>query len=257
MHDVARFETPENIAITYRLAGPGTRFVAWLFDSLLIVAGFIVLFIVLIVVSLTTASTPADITSILAIVIFTVGVGFVNIAYFGIFEWLMNGQTPGKRMARIRVVSDGGFSLNLSGVIIRNIFRLIDTVPLLYVVPVVTRKMQRFGDIVAGTIVVVERTDPVNPVRELLAARSAAESVFTFTPDQLRRLRKVDVDAVEMYLERRNLLHVDHRASIVARLTRGLVQRLEPPVPPSAEESDRFLEDMLAAYVRRESRELS
>ncbi len=257
MHDIARFETPENIAITYRLAGPGTRFVAFLFDSLLIFAALVMLFIGFVVFALVVESTAFDITGVAAILVFVVGVGFVNIAYYGVFEWFMNGQTPGKRMARIRVVSDGGFSLTFSGVVIRNIFRLIDVVPLLWIVPVVTRKMQRFGDIVAGTIVITEQVGRVNPIRELLATRPTSDALFAFSPDQLRALRKVDVDAVERFLERRSVLHVDHRATLAERLTRGLVRRLEPTAPPNADERERFLEDLLAAYARRETRELS
>lgn len=257
MHDIARFETPENIAITYRLAGPGTRFVAFLFDSLLIFVALVLVFIALVVLAVVTESTMFDVAGLAAILVFTIGVGFVNIAYYGVFEWFMNGQTPGKRLARIRVVSDGGFSLTFSGVVIRNVFRLIDVIPLLWVVPVVTRKMQRFGDIVAGTIVVTEQTGRVNPIREILATRPASDAVFTFSPDQLRALRTIDVDAVERFLERRGVLHIDHRAALAERLTRGLVRRLQPSVPPNADERERFLEDVLAAYARRETRELS
>lgn len=255
MTDTVRFETPENIAVTYRLAGAGTRFIAFFFDTLLIFFGFVTVGLVATITLLLTSPT-SDLAPYVAALIFLIGFGFANIAYYGLFEWFTRGHTPGKRLMGIRVVMDEGFSLTFTGVVIRNIFRVLDIIPILWIVPVVTRKTQRFGDMVAGTIVVSEQPVPGAALREAMAARRPEEIQFTFTGEQLGRLRDEDVRALEMFLERRPRLHPEHRALVAQRLVRGLGTRLELPIMPTDQERERFLEDLLAAFARREAREL-
>ncbi|MDX9972142.1 MAG: RDD family protein [FCB group bacterium] len=257
MDHTVRFETPENIQVSYRLAGPGTRFIAFFHDALLIFLTVLVVSIILFISILALGTDYAqEVAPYIAAIVYTVGVGFVFIGYFAVFEWTMSGQTPGKRSMGIRVVMEEGFSLSFSGVIIRNIFRVVDTIPLLWVVPVVTRKTQRMGDLVGGTIVVAEEAVRVMPLRELLAARPPEETRYAFSGDQLARLRPVDVQGVETFLERRSRLHPAHRQTLLQKFTRGLTTRLEIPEAVPEEDSEHFLEDLLGAYGRREAREL-
>ena len=73
----------------------------------------------------------------------------------------MDGQTPGKRLHRLRVVREGGYSVTFGTSAVRNLIRIVDMQPVfLYLVGMisvlVTRRGRRLGDIVAGTIVVRE-----------------------------------------------------------------------------------------------------
>jgi uncharacterized RDD family membrane protein YckC len=257
LQDLVRFETPENVQVSYRLAGPGTRFVAFLFDTLVIVLALLSVGVLLLISLLVLGRGYAEeVAPYIAAVIFIVAWGFVFIAYFGIFEWAMGGQTPGKRALGIRVVMDQGFSLSFSGVVVRNIFRLIDTMPILWVVPLVTKKVQRLGDMVGGTIVVSEEAVRVSPLRETLAGRAPEHTRFAFSGDQLARLRPVDVQGVEAFLERRPTLHPDHRLTLLRKFVRGVLTRLDIPEAVSDEDGEHFLEDLLGAYARREAREL-
>lgn len=256
MNDLVQFETPENITVTYRLAGPGTRFLAFFFDSLIIICAFIALAAVMVGLAFAFPEQAEAIGPYVFGIVFAIGFGFANIAYYAVFEWVNHGHTVGKRLAKIRVVADEGFSLTLSGVVIRNIFRLVDTVPLLWFVPVVTRKMQRFGDMVGGTIVISDRRATGSALRDALALRRPEEAVYTFGGDALGRLTEVDVLALDLFLERRGRLHPDHRSSVAAKLVRGITRRLDLIEPDGTIEHERFLEDLLAAYARREAREL-
>src|SRR5262249_54993175 len=78
--------------------------------------------------------------------------------YFIFFEWLLNGQTPGKRLLHIRVIQQGGYALRFFDTLLRNLLRVVDFIPLFYGVGLVSllmsRNSQRLGDLVAGTLVV-------------------------------------------------------------------------------------------------------
>ena len=80
--------------------------------------------------------------------------------YFILFEWLLNGQTPGKRLLHIRVIKQGGYALRFFDTLLRNLLRVVDFLPLFYGVGLtsllLTRDSQRLGDLVAGTLVVYQ-----------------------------------------------------------------------------------------------------
>ncbi len=260
MQKKVRFYTPENIAVTYYLAGPGTRFVAYVFNVLLIVVGLalaaaIFLVSLLILTTFDVAIDPGLPVAVAVAVAFLL-MGFFYFAYFILFEWMWNGQTPGARTMNIRVVMDEGFSLTLTAVIIRNLFRIIDSFPLFWIVPLFAEKTQRLGDLTAGTLVVSEREAPAHALRDQLLARAPGGLEFTFNPAQLNALLDSDVETVEMFLERRPAIHPEHRGQLAMRLVRGLTRRMELEEPIEEGARERFLEDLLTAYVRREAQEL-
>lgn len=81
----------------------------------------------------------------------------IMFAYFVILEWKLGG-TLGKLMMGIRVVKITGEPLSFKDSLIRNVMRIIDILPFLYVVGVITiwcsKKKQRVGDMLAKTVVV-------------------------------------------------------------------------------------------------------
>lgn len=82
--------------------------------------------------------------------------------YFVLFEMIFAGKTPGKKVAGIRTIRTDGSALSLLDSCIRNILRLIDSLPLGYVlafpVMMLDRHNRRIGDIVANTIVIHDRS---------------------------------------------------------------------------------------------------
>lgn len=261
MQDVVQFETPENITVSYRLAGPGTRFIACVFDFFVIAAIYIALIFLLIalVSLLLAAGLGAGPTGITAAFLVSAGIviaGFLTIGYFAAFEWFLNGQTLGARLMLVRAVTEEGFALSLTAVLIRNIFRIIDTFPIFWLVPLVSKKGQRFGDMVAGTIVVREDVPWLSALRERLAARPPADAWFAFSAAQLGKARPVDLHAAESFLDRCTRIHPEHRALLARRFSEGIARQLEVTAPDTPEEQERFLEDLLAGHARREAREL-
>ncbi|MBI4559849.1 MAG: RDD family protein [Candidatus Hydrogenedentes bacterium] len=259
MVDIVRFDTPENISIAYRLAGPGTRFVAFFVDSLLILFSFVILGLLAMAVVVLLQGEfgfSLGIGPVIFGLVFGVALGFAWIGYFAAFEWFLEGRTPGKRATALRVVTQQGFSLSFAAVFIRNIFRVIDIVPLLWIVPVVAQYKQRFGDMVAGTIVVSEEPLYSQAVRDQLLARDAGQMRYTFDRLQLGKLTDTDWRALELFLERREQLHPDHRKSLALRLARSLTARFSLPPPESEEDNEHFVEDLLASHLRRQAQEL-
>ena len=78
--------------------------------------------------------------------------------YQPLLEVLMRGRTPGKRMAGVRIVMHNGGTPGVGALLIRNIFRLVDSLPFFYVVGLgsclITEQRVRIGDLAAGTVLV-------------------------------------------------------------------------------------------------------
>lgn len=259
-----QFETPENVQVSYQLAGLGTRFVAWFVDSIVL---WLITFVSLVVLFASGAAGQqvfGDIESaeeaqaiLYAIGFFLLIFGLGSFFYYGLLELLMRGQTLGKRSVGIRVVKADGFSLDAGSIAVRNIFRVVDQLPPLWIVPVVSAKAQRLGDMVASTVVVADQPDTMSNLRETLTARPAAEARFRFDASALQRLRPVDIQAIERLLERWGQLNPVTRWDLVTQIIEPLAKRLAMDVPADEEGRLRFLEDLLAAEYRRQYRKLS
>jgi uncharacterized RDD family membrane protein YckC len=266
MTDRIEFETPENIGIGYEIAGLGTRFVAWVVDTILLWLLVIVIFIVFLCSGLMTdralgnlpgpkaGDDPAQVTLYLVGIAALVN-GLSNFVYFGLSELFWRGQTLGKRQVGIRVVRADGFSLDAGSILTRNVFRVIDTLPLLWIVPIVSKRSQRTGDMVAGTLVVSDLPAEIGELRQALADRPRDEAKFRFEPGVLKKLRPQDVEAIEKVLERWSAIRAEQRHALLGKIVPALANRLGLDVPP---EDDRrqFLEDLLAAEIRRQHRSL-
>jgi len=143
--------TTEKVPITYRVAGMGSRFLAWLIDlgpiAILFAAGF-GLHVPL------EMARPGVGNAFLILWVFALQWG-----YFLFFEWLWAGQTPGKRVMGLRVLQMNGTSISFVQAAVRNIVRAADApLPLCYalgfIVAVCNRHHRRLGDLAAGTFVV-------------------------------------------------------------------------------------------------------
>jgi uncharacterized RDD family membrane protein YckC len=148
--NVLRIHTPEGVVFSQLLASPVVRCAAWLIDSmaigaLMMVPGFLVTILRLV---------SADIAEALYAIAYFV----LSIGYGMGCEWLWRGQTLGKKLFRLRVVDAEGLRLRFNQIVIRNLIRSVDALPLFYLVGGITcwlnPKGQRLGDIAANTVVV-------------------------------------------------------------------------------------------------------
>lgn len=81
--------------------------------------------------------------------------------YHPLLEVAMHGRTPGKRMAGVRIVTREGATPGIGAILIRNVFRLVDSLPAFYcvglAVTLVSAQHVRVGDLAAGTLLVYDR----------------------------------------------------------------------------------------------------
>jgi uncharacterized RDD family membrane protein YckC len=152
--------TPENVTIRFEAAGIGSRLVALFLDSLIQFGITTVLVIAIILFSIDSFSEngPTIFYNPAVIAFYIIGAFLVYTFYYIFFEMIMKGQTPGKKAAKIRVVSKTGEPINFVMSMVRNLLRLIDMLPGSYVVGIIciifNKRCQRIGDMIANSMVI-------------------------------------------------------------------------------------------------------
>jgi len=233
------------------LAGIGSRFIALLVDYVLWVAGLVVL--ALLALLLLPAMHAFNVKSAQwaeAIVIFLLFL--LNWGYFTLFEAFWNGRTPGKRVARIRVIQRSGRSIGMLESMARNLVRYVDQLPFFYAVGVitmfVTRQHQRLGDLAAGTLVVRDR-EPENPLWGEGGTRTFTAQMFipvaipephlavTLPVSKIAKLSAADLQVLEGFFSRRLDMDLDTRERLALRIAAAIEgkSQLERPAEVSVE----------------------
>ncbi len=232
MERTARVATGESVAFTYELAGIGSRFFALFIDLALQLATVAVLVATYVLVLRTVPQAAhgnplakfgqAVFTAVAVVAGFLLFFG-----YFIVFEWRWQGRTPGKRLVGIRVVRDGGFPLDFTSSVIRNVVRLVEVGLGFYALSALATLLspanRRFGDMAAGTIV----------VRDVRFERAAAVPAYEQEPDDplVADLTSAERDLVRRYVKRRGSLSLRHRATVAADIAAAVRPRLSTPFP--------------------------
>ncbi|MDC8106485.1 MULTISPECIES: RDD family protein [Chryseobacterium] len=147
--------TSQNVNINFNIASVGERMLAFIIDLLIKVAYAVVTFYVFFnFLDLGYLLNGLDQWSQMAIYI---AITFPIYIYPLVLESLMEGQTPGKKVMKIRVVKIDGYQAGFGDYLIRWVFRIIDTsfagvIGLISMI--VSKNNQRLGDIASGTAVI-------------------------------------------------------------------------------------------------------
>src|SRR5580658_7902 len=162
--DQLNIDTPELVDIEMPLAGVGSRFIAILIDYLIYGAFFTVLILIAVVV-IPALHMFSNVSANWAVGIFFLILFLIHWGYFSLFEAFNNGRTPGKQAAKIRVIHQSGRGISFFESLARNLVRFVDWMPSFYALGIVviflSKRHQRLGDMVAGTLVVRDRiADP-------------------------------------------------------------------------------------------------
>jgi uncharacterized RDD family membrane protein YckC len=220
--------TPENIAVEYRVAGPFVRLPAYLLDLLIRIGVFLFMAFVISIISTSTGLFGMGIGGALVILF------LMEWLYGGIFETFWNGQTPGKRMMNLRVVSIDGQPINALQAVLRNVLRSVDGMPLLvqnyfptFLVGLLTtttnHRFQRLGDLACSTMVIIEDRQQlygVVRVKEPVAIALALSLPAGFPVS--RSLAR----ALSQYVERRRVFPPARRAEIARTLGAALIEKM-------------------------------
>ncbi|MFK7735457.1 MAG: RDD family protein [Pirellulaceae bacterium] len=235
-----RVVTPENIAFEYPLAGPFQRLPAFLVDVALRF-GFLLGLVFFGSIFFSFVPFGSMIINVLSVLSF-----FLLSWFYGIFfETRFNGRTPGKMLFRLRTISTDGRPINASQAALRNILRLADMnvllplqvlneeAPPMFVIPTMlvglvsmtlTKRLQRVGDLAAGTMVVSEPRAPrsLNLQPEDIRAYGLAELI----PVNYQLSGSL-AQNVGLYMENRRRLNPVRRIEIAKHLALPLIKRFE------------------------------
>jgi len=244
--DKLTIETPEQIPLEFPLAGIGSRFLAIALDTLIQALGFL-LIVFIAEILLPTAARFTSRAWTWAAAIFFLCVFILYSGYYALFEIFWNGQTPGKRLVRLRVISDSGRPITVYEAVVRNLLRIIDQLPGLYVVGIIsvflTARNKRLGDIVAGTVVVHEKAVQDSQPDFAAAAPSTAPSAgLQITAEEL--------ELIERFLQRRYDLSPEVRRQSAEQIAARLRARLGAAQDGAASPED-YLESL--ARQKRDS----
>jgi uncharacterized RDD family membrane protein YckC len=221
---VVEIHTPEGVTFALPLAGPVSRLLALVVDGIVTTAAIIA------IASVSGALAPL-LGEYVAVAFILLYFG-VQIGYGVLLEWMWNGRTLGKRALGLRVVDAQGLRLAFSQVLIRNLLRAVDSLPIFYllggIVCVLNPRLQRLGDMAAGTIVVRTRLLKLPALPAGQGSRQNSMRVYTALAARLRQkvepeLARTALDA----LRRRDELEPAARLKLFAEMAtffRSLVE---------------------------------
>jgi len=233
-------ETPEGVDFQFVIAGPGSRAWAWAVDMLLKGAIIALLYIAIMILGLwiywgdRTEGLFDGITSNFAEGVLLLSVFVMDWFYGSLFEAWMHGQTPGKKFAGLRVVRTNGTPIDLTSAIGRNFLRAVDMLPFLYTIGLIsmlmTRRMQRLGDLVFDTMVVDERREWISRTGGLVA-----QSEPLMRAECLRRYNVPErtLAVIERLFESDRIISDARREEVARPLSEALRHRLgyQDPAP--------------------------
>ena len=241
--------TPEGIELDVTLAGLGSRTAAAVIDTLIKGAVSIALLFATGFADALFGSVFEDTSGAVGFAIVTVLLFLVWFGYDVLFETLASGRTPGKRAAGIRVVRMGGRPVGLIASTIRNLLRMVDGLPTMYGVGIVsilvTSNNQRVGDLAAGTLVVRERR-----VAPSLPTPAMSREVLDYVHNwDVSAVSAEEVATVRQFLDRRGAFTPQARYELALQLD----HRLRPRVAGVADDltPEQFLEFLSAAKAAR------
>jgi uncharacterized RDD family membrane protein YckC len=257
--DVLIIETPERVPLHFALASIGNRFLACALDHTIQVLAIILMGIAFTLLANYSSlgeqlsAMPKWVTAILIVIVF-----LIFSAYFAFFEWIWNGQTPGKRLLKLRVIREDGRPVTFWEAAVRNLLRTFDMMPApFYSIGLISVFLsmsdQRVGDMVAGTVVIRERESEAPSFSQVFASSVSDPAMRrSFRPvdfnASLTPLTEAEIEVVETFLRRRWELVDMARQWMAWRVSLPLLFKLRPTYDLATFTYEGFLEELLHRY---------
>lgn len=256
MHFLNRItlQTPESVELEFLLAGIGNRALALLIDYIVWGSMLLAFVITLGIFNQLILSIFQQIfgnqanlwLSAIALMLFFL----IYVGYFVFFEVIWQGQTPGKRYTKIRVIRDDGRRESIQQALLRALLRPVDDLLTIgFFLILLGKQEKRLGDIVAGTLVIQEEY-------LVTASFQISPQGEQFVPELLQtanisQLQPDDFALIRDYLQRQKNISPKAKAELslnLARQTRAIIdlQKLPPGLTPHV-----FLEAVYLAYQKQ------
>ena len=250
-----KLQTPESVELEFTLAGIGNRAYALIIDY--VILGFSLILSLVITIFLTYQINAGIVDflgefqgkalqwlwAIEALVAFIIYVG-----YFVIFETIWQGQTPGKKRIKIRVICDDGKPVRLSQSVLRALLRPVDDILFIGVFFIAfTKKEKRIGDLVAGTLVIQDEQSiksanfPISDEARDLAIQLRIET-------EINNLLPEDFATIRDYLQRRKMMILKYQHQLSRKLAHQTKEIIRLENIPENYSNNQFLEAIYLAY---------
>ncbi len=233
---VLEIATPEHLAFRTRIAGPGRRFIAWVIDF---IAWLIILFLTLVVIGMVGGNAGGLGVGLTFLVAF-----FLYWFYYVVCETMMGGRSPGKLVMKLRVVRPDGLPITFRESALRTLLRAADIIffppHLVLVAPLIMAldsKFRRLGDMVAGTMVVIEDFSRITNTAQIPDDPQLRSEL----PGRLP-LDRDDLEALELLVSRPHMSEA-RRRELADKVAPIYARRLSLPIPY---DSARFLATLYA-----------
>ncbi|HEY9645792.1 MAG TPA: RDD family protein [Chroococcidiopsis sp.] len=252
-------QTPESVELEFSLAGIGSRAFALLIDYHILGLTLVIFLVVWSILSnqllnyleqldVDYSIAPSWLLAIALIVCFVIFVG-----YFVFFETVWQGQSPGKRLAKIRVIRDDGRPVRIGQATMRALLRPIDDLLSLGVFMIVLSKREkRLGDWVAGTIV-VQDVRPTAKSAFALSDQAEAIAQQLLAMADFSNMLPDDFAVIREYLQRRSLMERKAKSDLSLTLARQVKAVIALETLPQDMTPDAFLEAAYLAYQQQRS----
>lgn len=249
-------KTPEYVSLQFQLAGLGSRAAAFIIDQLILMAVNLLIILILVLVNTGSPSTffffgmESYAIGVTIIIVF-----LLNWGYFFAFEYFSGGRTLGKKALGLRVIQENGHSITLLSSFIRNLMRIVDSLPTGYFLGLMMiffhSKHKRLGDIVAGTIVVHERKakrgKKLTSVEKEISNRGISKELLSLDERTLLSFGPKDWKLISTYSQRFTQLSDSERSDLTRQIAEILLVKLGMEIE---RKSDIELENtLLALYL--------
>ncbi|MGF1514387.1 MAG: RDD family protein [Elainellaceae cyanobacterium] len=254
LFNTVRIRTPESVELELTLAGVGNRAFALLIDYIvlnlsLLALGILTLFLAY-AIELDSAFLRLNIDSQWAIAIMAMIIYAIYVGYFVGFETLMQGQTPGKRRVKIRVIRDSGQPVGLFQSTLRALLRPVDDILFIgFLFILLGRKEKRLGDWLAGTLVV--QVDSIETPKLTLSESAQGLAQQLLAEQDISQMLPDDFAAVREYLQRRSQMGIAARSKFSLQLAAEVKDAIGMAEFPPDISTDLFLKAVYLAYQQQ------
>jgi uncharacterized RDD family membrane protein YckC len=249
------FQTPESVELEFTLAGIGNRAFALLIDYTVLTLTLLLFLLAWTFLSTQLSNFIEDFFNngklgLWLLAIFFLIAFAIYISYFVFFETLWFGQTPGKRIAKIRVVRDDGRLIGLQQATLRALLRPFDETLFIgaFLIMLGSRE-KRLGDLAAGTIV-IQAQAPTSATLTISEQAKTLHEQLLQTAD-LSKLLPDDFVIIREYLQRRNAMSLKAKASLSLKLSEQVVAIINLEKLPQSVTADVFLEAIYLVYQQQ------
>lgn len=220
MEEQLHIQSTDALQLELPIAGIGSRSYAFIIDwhiRLILALGWF--FLVLIIAAIATGGEEDAFFNDFWRNLMLWPSAIIYLFYQPLTEILMKGRTPGKRMVGVRIVTTDGRTPGIGALLVRNVFRLVDSLPQFYLVGIVTcgisKQQVRFGDMAAGTLLIHEKRATERELDQMLELGTHSE----LSPEHFELVQEL----------RLRWFSLTQAARI--HLAEQLLEKLQQPVP--------------------------